>query len=46
MHAVATALAAAATKAGAELRFDAPVERILLAHGTSGRGAGRAPGRG
>lgn len=36
MHAVATALASAAIKAGTELRYDAPVERILLAHGTSG----------
>ena len=36
MHAVRTALAAAAAKAGVEFRYDAPVERILLAHGTSG----------
>jgi phytoene desaturase len=36
MHAVPTALAAAATKAGAVIRYDATVERIVLAHGSSG----------
>ncbi len=36
MHALPHALAAAATKAGAAFRYGAPVERILLAEGTSG----------
>jgi phytoene desaturase len=36
MHAVSTALATAASKAGAELRYGAAVERILLGSGTSG----------
>jgi phytoene desaturase len=37
MHAVPTALAAAAAKGGAELRYGVDVERIVLAHGTTGR---------
>ena len=37
MHALPVALAAAVEKAGAAFRYDAPVERILLEHGTSGR---------
>jgi phytoene desaturase len=36
MHAVPSALAAAATKAGAEIRYETTVERIVLAHGSSG----------
>ena len=36
IHAVAAALATAATKAGADVRYDAPVEQIELAGGTSG----------
>ena len=45
MHSVATALAAAAAKAGAELRYDTPVERIVLAHGATGAVRGvRLPG--
>jgi phytoene desaturase len=40
IHAVSTALAAAAEKAGAQLRFGAPVERILLAEGTTGAAKG------
>lgn len=36
MHALPLALAAAAEKAGATFRYDAPVERILLRNGTSG----------
>jgi phytoene desaturase len=36
MHALPRALAAAAAKAGASFRYDAPVERILLAHGSTG----------
>lgn len=36
IHAVARGLAAAAAKAGAELRYDAPVERIVRRLGTSG----------
>jgi phytoene desaturase len=36
MHALPVALAAAAEKAGATFRYGAPVERILLEHGTSG----------
>jgi phytoene desaturase len=36
MAAVGEGLAAAATKAGVQLRYDAPVERILLASGASG----------
>ena len=45
MHALPKALAAAAAKAGADLRYQAPVERILLASGTTGPVRGRAPGR-
>jgi phytoene desaturase len=37
MHAVPAAMATAATKAGAEFRYGAAVERILLEHGSSGR---------
>ena len=40
MHAVPAAMAAAAERAGVTLRCDAPVERILLAEGTSGRVVG------
>ena len=36
MHAVATAMATAAEKAGVEIRYDRDVDRVLLAHGTSG----------
>lgn len=36
MHALPTALAAAAERAGARLRYGAPVERVLLERGTSG----------
>ena len=36
MHAVPRALAAAAEKAGVAFRYEAPVERILLGHGTTG----------
>jgi phytoene desaturase len=36
MHALPRALAAAAPKAGADLRYEAPVERILLAEGSTG----------
>jgi phytoene desaturase len=36
MHSVSTALATAASKAGADLRYGAPVERILLGSGSSG----------
>ena len=36
MHALPVAMAAAAEKAGAVLRYDARVERILLSEGTSG----------
>jgi phytoene desaturase len=36
MHAVPTALAAAAEKAGVELRYDVAVDRIILEHGTTG----------
>jgi phytoene desaturase len=36
MHALPVALAAAATKAGAQFRYEAPVERIELAGGTDG----------
>ena len=36
MHAVPSALAAAATKAGAVIRYETTVERIVLAHGSSG----------
>jgi|RhiMethySRZTD1v2_1073278.scaffolds.fasta_scaffold03516_18 phytoene desaturase len=36
MHALPRALAAAATKAGAQFRYGAPVERILLAEGATG----------
>jgi phytoene desaturase len=37
MHALPAGLAAAASGAGVEMRYDAPVARILLEHGTSGR---------
>lgn len=37
MHAMPVALAAAAEKAGVELRYGAAVDRILLAHGDAGR---------
>jgi phytoene desaturase len=37
MHALPRALAAAAAKAGAQFRYGAPVERILLAEGATGR---------
>ena len=37
MHAVPTALAAAAEKAGVEIRYGATADRILLAEGTTGR---------
>ena len=37
MHAVPTALAAAAEKAGVEIRYGTAVDRILLAEGTTGR---------
>jgi phytoene desaturase len=36
IHAVADGLARAAAKAGVDIRYDAPVERIVLASGTSG----------
>jgi phytoene desaturase len=36
MHSIPTALAAAAEKAGAVIHYDAAVERIVLAHGTTG----------
>ena len=36
MHALPVALAAAAEKAGASFRYETRVERILLAHGTTG----------
>jgi phytoene desaturase len=36
MHALPVALAAAAEKAGASFRYDSPVERIVLASGTTG----------
>ncbi len=36
MHAVPVAMAAAATKAGVEFRYDATVDRIVLAEGSSG----------
>lgn len=36
MHAMPTALAAASTKAGVHFRYDTRVDRILLAHGTTG----------
>jgi phytoene desaturase len=36
MHALPMALAEAATKAGAQFRYDSPVDRIELAGGTSG----------
>jgi phytoene desaturase len=36
MHALPRALATAAAKAGAQLRYEAPVERILLAEGSTG----------
>jgi phytoene desaturase len=36
MHALPVALATAAERAGATFRYDAPVERILLEHGTTG----------
>ncbi len=36
MHALPVALAAAAEKAGAQIRYGTRVERILLRHGTSG----------
>lgn len=36
MHALPVALATAAERAGAKIRYDAPVERILLQHGSSG----------
>jgi phytoene desaturase len=46
MSAISEGLAAAAAKAGAELRYAQPVERILLANGTSGavRGVRTASG--
>lgn len=37
MHALPVAIAAAATGAGVEFRYDTAVERIVLEHGTSGR---------
>lgn len=37
MHAVSRGLAAAAEKAGATFVYDAPVDRILLSYGTTGR---------
>ncbi len=37
MHALPSALAAAAEKGGARFRYDATVERIVLEHGTEGR---------
>jgi phytoene desaturase len=37
MHALPVALARAAEKAGAQFRYEAPVERVLLEHGTHGR---------
>jgi phytoene desaturase len=40
MHAMATGLADAVTKAGATIRYDATVTRILLASGTQGRVVG------
>jgi phytoene desaturase len=47
MHALPTALAAAVAKAGGELRYGAPVERILLAGDTAGaRGPGEPAGAG
>ena len=36
MHALPVGMASAAEKAGVEFRYDSPVERIVLAHGTSG----------
>lgn len=36
MHALPVALATAAEKAGASFRYDSPVERILLQHGSTG----------
>jgi phytoene desaturase len=36
MHALPVALATAAERAGASFRYDSPVERILLQHGTTG----------
>jgi phytoene desaturase len=36
MHAVPAALAVAAQKAGAEIRYQAPVDTIVLAHGSTG----------
>jgi phytoene desaturase len=36
MHALPRALAAAATKAGARFRYEAPVERVLLSEGATG----------
>ena len=36
MHALPVALAAAAERAGAKIRYEARVDRIVLAHGTSG----------
>jgi phytoene desaturase len=37
MHAIATGMAAAATKAGVDFRYGAPVASILREHGTRGR---------
>jgi len=37
MHAVPQALALAAEKAGVSFRYESPVDRIILQHGTSGR---------
>jgi phytoene desaturase len=42
IHAVATGLAAAAVKAGVDVRFTTPVERIVLAGGDHGRVRGVA----
>jgi phytoene desaturase len=45
MHAVPVALAAAAEKAGAQFRYETPVESIVLAHGSTGPVRGvRLPG--
>ena len=40
MHALPAALATAAAKSGVDIRYDAPVERILLSSGTTGRARG------
>jgi phytoene desaturase len=40
MHAMATGLASAIEKAGADIRYDAPVTSILRRHGTSGEVVG------